>query len=134
MKIIPLFLIILIVACNSSAKTKSNAVTNTMRTTEADSIRASLEAQKKQIVADMSTKEITHLIINVPDNKFGYYILLDGNIYIEQKTIPAIEGNTGFATKEDAEKVALLVIEKIKEGELPPTVSVEELKQMGIAF
>src|SRR5687768_17269168 len=122
-RIIPILLIFTLLACNSSAKTKTNSVTDTIPPVENDSIRASFEAQKKQIATDMATREITHMIITVPDNKFGYYIMIDGQLYIEQKTIPAIEGNIGFATKEDAEKVALKAIEKIKQGELPPTIS-----------
>ena len=80
----------------------------------------------------MGRRELTYFIINTPDGKFGYTIFIDGEMYIEQKTIPAVEGNTGFTTKEDAEKVALLVIEKIKIGDLPPSVSVEELKRLKV--
>jgi hypothetical protein len=41
-------------------------------------------------------------------------------------------GNEGFKTKADAEKVAKLVIDKIKRGEMPPTVSVEEMKKLQV--
>lgn len=36
-------------------------------------------------------------------------------------------GNEGFNTKKDAMKVAELVIAKVKKGEMPPTISAEEL-------
>ena len=134
MNFIPLLLFLITLACNSDATTKKQILTDTSPSTEDDSLRASMAAQKKRIMADMAKREITHLIISAPENKFGYYIMIDGQIYIEQKTIPAIEGNTGFATKADADKVALRVIEKIKQGELPPTISIEELKAMGIVF
>jgi len=41
-------------------------------------------------------------------------------------------GNEGFTTKQDAEKVALLVMDKIRKGEMPPTVLVEELKKLKV--
>jgi len=34
--------------------------------------------------------------------------------------------------KQDAEKVVLLVIDKIKRGEMPPTVTIEELKKLKV--
>ena len=43
-------------------------------------------------------------------------------------------GNEGFKTKADAEKVAQLVITKIKKGEMPPTVSVEEMKKLKVVI
>jgi len=43
-----------------------------------------------------------------------------------------LPGNAGFSTKASAEKVATKVIEKIKNGENPPSITVEEMKQMGV--
>ncbi|WP_157580761.1 DUF4907 domain-containing protein [Segetibacter koreensis] len=39
--------------------------------------------------------------------------------------LPALQGNEGFKTKQDASKVALLVIEKIK-GKMLPTFWIRE--------
>ncbi|MBK7149555.1 MAG: DUF4907 domain-containing protein [Bacteroidetes bacterium] len=39
-------------------------------------------------------------------------------------------GHEGFKTKETAAKVAELVISKMKEGLMPPTVTEEELKKL----
>ena len=55
-----------------------------------------------------------------------------GRLLIHQTSIPALPGDEGFKTKADAEKVALLVIDKIKRGEMPPTVSVEEMKKLKV--
>jgi len=38
----------------------------------------------------------------------------------------------GFATEEDAMKVAELVIKKMRNNEMQPTVTVEELRGMGV--
>ena len=50
---------------------------------------------------------------------------------IHQNSIPAVGGNTGFASKQKATKVAKLVIAKIKKGEMPPAVTREEMKKIG---
>jgi hypothetical protein len=34
--------------------------------------------------------------------------------------------------KEDENKVSLLVIEKIKRGEMPPTISIDEMKKLNV--
>jgi hypothetical protein len=39
-----------------------------------------------------------------------------------------LPGNEGFKTKEAAAKVAELVISKMKKGEMPPSITIEELK------
>ena len=51
---------------------------------------------------------------------------------IHQTSAPAVSGNEGFKTKEDATKVALLVIEKIRKGEMPPTISIDEMKKLNV--
>jgi len=51
---------------------------------------------------------------------------------IHQTSVPALPRNEGFKTKEDATTVALLVIEKIKKGEMPPTISIDEMKNLGV--
>jgi hypothetical protein len=63
---------------------------------------------------------------------WGYEIIADGKVYIHQEFIPAIPGKHGFKSSEDAEKVGRKVVTKISAGQLPPTITVEELKEMGI--
>ena len=97
-----------------------------------DSLVQELKKQKEDLAKRMSAAQSTYYIIKVPDAKFGYTIFIDGQMYIEQKSIPALEGTQGFDTKEHAEKIAKLVVEKIKQGEMPPAISVEELKTEGV--
>lgn len=75
---------------------------------------------------------LTYNIIDAPNNTFGYDVFVDGKLLIHQLNIPAMPGVEGFKTKEDAIKVAELVMRKIGLGEMPPTVSTEELKNIGI--
>lgn len=63
---------------------------------------------------------------------FGYIIKVDGNPYIFQPTIPAISGNKGFQTREDAEKTAGLVAFKLRNNINPPSVTIAELDSLGI--
>jgi hypothetical protein len=65
------------------------------------------------------------------DNEYGYDIYVEKKLFIHQPTIPAIPGNSCFATKLAAEKVARKVVEKMQHGESLPTISVDELKQLG---
>jgi hypothetical protein len=81
--------------------------------------------------AYLSTK-LTYKIIAVPKHTYGYDVFADGRLMIHQTSAPALPGNTGFKTKEDASKVALLVIEKIKKGEMPPTISTDEMKKLKV--
>ncbi len=71
--------------------------------------------------------EITHRIIDAPNGTFGYEILSGGQAIILQTSVPGKQGLSGFQTIEEAERVAAVVIEKLKNGEMPPTLSAEEL-------
>ncbi len=118
---------------NSNDTVNSGTSTSTSSTSFiSDSVAQKLKIQKAEIARQMNAMQLTYFVTKVADGKFGYMILTDGKIYIEQKTIPAIEGNRGFATSEDAEKIAKLAIEKLKRGEVPPSITVEELKARGI--
>ncbi|HMK25399.1 MAG TPA: DUF4907 domain-containing protein [Chitinophagaceae bacterium] len=78
-----------------------------------------------------STK-YTYKIIESLNNTYGYDIYVDNKLLIHQPAIPALASNEGFKTKNDAIKVAQLVITKIKKGDMPPTIAVEEIKKMKI--
>jgi len=76
--------------------------------------------------------KLTLKIIDAPNHTYGYDVLADGRLVIHQKSIPATPGNEGFKTKADASKVAQLVIDKIKKGEMPPIVTIEEMKKLKV--
>jgi hypothetical protein len=76
-----------------------------------------------------STK-LTYRLIDAPKHTFCYDVFVDGRLLIHQSSVPALPGNEGFRTKEDASNVALLVIDKFKKGQMPPTVSLEEMKSL----
>ena len=73
---------------------------------------------------------LTYKLIPGINNTWGYDILVDGRIRIHQSSIPSHPGNEGFKSKEKAEKVARLVIKKMKNGESLPGITAEELKKL----
>jgi hypothetical protein len=76
-------------------------------------------------------ESITYRIIDAPNHTFGYDIYINGKLSYHQELRPAVAGNEGFKTKEQAEKAAKLVVTKIKQNQIPPTITVEELKKAG---
>jgi hypothetical protein len=74
--------------------------------------------------------KITYYLIPGINNTWGYDILVDKKLTIHQPSIPSLPGNEGFKTKEGAEKVANLVIGKMKKGEMPPSIDIEEMKKL----
>jgi hypothetical protein len=78
-----------------------------------------------------------HFALNIipgEANTYGYEILREGKPIIRQTTIPGMPGNKAFASKADAEKVGTIVIGKLKKGEMPHTVTAEELGEINIIF
>lgn len=74
----------------------------------------------------------TYEITDMPDYTYGYDVYDDNKLLIHQTCIPATPGNCGFATKKDAAKVAELVIEKMKKGIMPLTITKEELQKLKV--
>ena len=67
-----------------------------------------------------------------PDHGWGYQILNNGDLYINQPHIPAVAGNKGFDSEGKAITTADYIIYKMNNGLFPPTVSPEELDSLGV--
>ena len=63
---------------------------------------------------------------------FGYDIFINDSLYVHQPHIPAIQGEKGFASKLDAEKIGNLVIIKIRNGVIPPSITINDLDSLSI--
>jgi hypothetical protein len=63
---------------------------------------------------------------------YGFDILIGEKILIHQPFIPAAQGNKSFASKSDATKTARLMLVKLKQHEMPPTISIAELDSLHI--
>ena len=92
-------------------------------------------APQPQFPSASQVKEtkLTYKIIEALNGTYGYQVHADGRLLIHQNSIPALPGNNGFRTRAQSEKVAQLVIKKIRKGEMPPTITVEELKKLGVS-
>ena len=75
---------------------------------------------------------ITYEVIDGQDGSYGYDIYMDGKKLIHQPHIPGIAGTTGFRKKEDSQRVAELVIRKLKNKEMPPAITEQELRQLKV--
>ena len=99
------------------------------------SISANGNANKEEVKQQKSPyadAEITIKIIPSTQKTFGYDILLHGTPLVHQPNIPALPGNEGFSTREEAQIVAEFVVKKIRRNEMPPTVTIEDLNKMGV--
>ncbi|HEY5773045.1 MAG TPA: DUF4907 domain-containing protein [Chitinophagaceae bacterium] len=73
-------------------------------------------------------------IVTSANHTYGYEVFIRNKIVISQLTIPCKSGIEGFINKLDAEKVARLVIKKLSQGIMPPTVNKQELTSLKIDF
>lgn len=65
---------------------------------------------------------------------FGYDIYSGSKRMIHQTNIPGEPGNDGFANREEAERVAKLVVSKLEANQGFPTISRAELDSLGITL
>ena len=122
MKLYSLLIYVFLWSSSGTLQAQASAVLNT------DSLSIEFEhtkAKNREIAAKTS---FSYYVIQSEGVGFGYCILADGHVYIWQNTIPGIPGNQGFESVEKAERCAGLVIQKIKDGESPPTITEEDLK------
>ena len=76
--------------------------------------------------------QFQYFIIKADSSSFGYSIYADGNLYIQQNTIPSVAGAKGFSDINSAIKTAQLIIKKIKQGEMLPTITIKDLKKISV--
>lgn len=90
--------------------------------------------QKTTFPSGETTKNtnITAKVIPSINNTWGYDISVGDKLIIHQLNIPAMPGNEGFKTKKAAQMTADFVIGKMKKGEMPPSVTKEEMKKLKV--
>ena len=118
--ILSISLLIFSSSCNSNSKKKPEEAITTEN-------RQTIERENPYKDA-----EIDAVIISSEENTFGYDIYLYDEVLIHQPSCPGQPGNLGFATAEEAIKVADLVIKKLRNNEMPPTVTTQELQELKI--
>ena len=102
--------------------------------TTAQSLSKGTHQKNVPKVANQATgkNQLRYVIINNGKTGFGYDILDQNKIIIHQPSVPGLPGNKGFSTKEDAGKVARLVIKKINKNIMPPTITQQDFKSLKI--
>lgn len=80
--------------------------------------------------SQFANTQLTYKLIPSANNTFCYDVLADGKIRIHQPSKPGLPGNEGFKTKAAAKKAATLIVTKIKNGEMLPSLTTEELKKL----
>jgi hypothetical protein len=95
-----------------------------------------IEKEQPEQTEDINTKSTEPVFevitTEIPGSGWGYQILKDGKMIIDQQQIPAIQGNKRFSTEEDALKTGNLAMKKIKGQNFPPTISIQELDSLKI--
>jgi hypothetical protein len=99
-----------------------------------------LDSQKLNERGDVIDKKYQHPYslyisvhaVHIGNKTFGYDILLYERPLVHQQNIPGLPGNEGFTTRERAQTVAEFVVKKIRNNEMPPTVTIEDLNKMGV--
>lgn len=99
-----------------------------------DSLKIVAAKQKKETAAMMAKAKLESMVIKADGGRFGYYVFVDGQLMVEQKIIPGMPSNKGFINEAEAKRTAELVIKKMKKGEMPPSVSTDELKKLKITL
>jgi hypothetical protein len=90
---------------------------------------STISAQSAEKIAKAN---ITYKVISVEKGGYGYDVFVDGKKLIHQTNIPGQPGVAGFKKKEDSKRVAELVVRKLKNRELPPSVTEQELRQLKV--
>jgi hypothetical protein len=87
-----------------------------------------------QVISPFNNTDTIYRIIPARGNTYGYEILVKNKVLIRQLNIPGKPGTHGFKKKTDAERVAALVLIKLRQGIMPPTIYDTELKELQIEF
>jgi hypothetical protein len=66
------------------------------------------------------------------DSSWGFTIFMNSRPYIHNKNVPVSGSNSGFRSKNDAEKVADLFSKMLRKGNLNPKINKNTLDSLGI--
>lgn len=72
-------------------------------------------------------------VVQVKPDGYGYHILRDDKLLINQPFIPAVSGKKAFSSAEDAKRVGTLVMKRLNAGD-NFAVSQKDLLEQGVSF
>lgn len=120
-----IFFLFLIVSCNSSDNINNNSDNN-------DTTKKNKSKSNPYVNAKLDIKIFSNDTVKSESklSGFGYDIYIYDALYVHQPNVPAINGNRGFKTKDQAQKAGDLVAFKIKMNIMPPSVTISELDSL----
>ena len=87
---------------------------------------------KEDVVTE--SNGIQAVVLEYGSGEFGYQILENGKLLIDQQHIPAVQGLKRFKTREEAQRLGEHVKSMIQKGIMPPTVSINDLDSLYISY
>ena len=86
---------------------------------------------KETPVTKEEQPKYTYKVFEKPDVGWCYQIFRGAKLIIDQQHIPAVPGVRGFDSEEQAELAVQFIMEKVRAGNERPSVSPEELDEIG---
>lgn len=92
-----------------------------------------INSSDNEVVVNVSDG-IQAVVLEYGPGEFGYQILENGKLLIDQQHIPAVQGLKRFKTREEAQRLGEHVKSMIQKGIMPPTVSMSDLDSLYISY
>jgi hypothetical protein len=131
MKQLLIVLSVILVSCEDQSSRSVSAELAERRETTIDKPAENSEPTEAKTTKNAASN---YSYVTIFSDSIGWgYDILEGNVRrIHQPHIPAVQGNQGFKSGADAAKVAEKIIEKLNKGIMPPTISVDEMRDLGV--
>jgi Domain of unknown function (DUF4907) len=131
MKQLLIVLSVILVSCQDQSNQSISEESVEQRETAIDK-----PVENTSVNTDKSVKTTpsNYSYVTIYSDSIGWgYDIMEGSVRrIHQPHIPAVQGNQGFKSGADAAKVAEKIIEKLDNGIMPPTISVDEMRDLGV--
>ncbi len=121
-----------IIGCHRKGDNESSVKTDTASTAAAinDTMRPAPDTIRNPY--EKAEVEIKTFPNGADIGGFGYDVYLDNKLYVHQPHVPAVAGNKGFSSKENAKRTGEYVAYKIKHNIMPPSLTPGELDSLGV--
>jgi hypothetical protein len=97
---------------------------------KADGINHGMEMDK--VLVEETPSYVKYISFQNSDSTWGFTVFLNSRPYLHHKRIPFRKSETGFQSKKDAENVAELFVNKIRNGDLNPELNKNLIDSLGI--
>lgn len=131
-KFLPIIAIVLFSCTDQSEVNKESSTTNSNQQSKV--VHSAPRDKNGDTINNIITTSDYSVKSTKQENGWGYEIYKGSKLVINQKNIPAVQGNQSFKTETDAIKVGEFVVTKLLQKQFPPTLSLEELTSLGITF